>query len=629
MRISVLIFSFCFSVSYTIDVQGQMDYNMSLTAHPGSSCTAGYADVWGFRHSNGSDYGIAGTRCGTDIYDLADPTAPVFLASISGPPGSWRDMKTYGDYVYAMSEQGSIGLQVINMTNPADIQNWNYLPLVGTDTITRAHNIFIDEMGLLYMVGTNLNKGGVLVFDLNQSDSIPPHISTGPALYAHDIYINETRDLMITSDVYSGFFTLHTLTRSLVMDTASISINTVSNQETGYAFTHNAWTSADGNTLFTTDERSNARTESWDITDLDDIKFLDYYLPFGTVGLGVLPHNVHVRGDHIIISHYSAGVKIIDASNPANLVEVGSYATGGSGSNCWGVFPHFMDDKILATDIGSGFYVLSPDYTVAPAYLEGITSNDQGSLLDSVRIQINTFDTIFEYSHDGPYATGIVDQTTLPATDRTASNVVAVTVSKPGYITIDTMITFIPDSTVFVNFRLLEMNLELLNFDIIQLKCTNQIKWEVSTSINHSYFELQWSTDTVDFMTISSLYPTDAQSNTYQVSHSAGIKKRYYRLKQIDLDGGFQHFTILESPACSLNQALVIAPNPVRDIARLQLPTDARSIQVIDNRGQIVYQINQISSQQMHLDLSAYPAGIYYVVTNTDKGPETIRLVKW
>ena len=37
-------------------------------------------------------------------------------------------------------------------------------------------------------------------------------------------------------------------------------------------FTHNAWTSDDGNFIFTTDERANAFVESFDISDLDDIK---------------------------------------------------------------------------------------------------------------------------------------------------------------------------------------------------------------------------------------------------------------------------------------------------------------------------------------------------------------------
>jgi len=66
---------------------------------------------------------------------------------------------------------------------------------------------------------------------------------------------------------------------------------------------------------------------------------------------------------------------IVDAFRPENLVEVAKYDIsvfeGGGFKGCWGVYPYFPSGNIVASDIETGLWVLTPNLMRA-AYLEGI-----------------------------------------------------------------------------------------------------------------------------------------------------------------------------------------------------------------------------------------------------------------
>ena len=72
--------------------------------------------------------------------DVTNPSTPVELAFFIGYESIWRDLKTWGDYLYCINESNG-GLQIVNLTevisgdlNPTYIEN--------TDLgFTTAHNI--------------------------------------------------------------------------------------------------------------------------------------------------------------------------------------------------------------------------------------------------------------------------------------------------------------------------------------------------------------------------------------------------------------------------------------------------------------------------------------------------------
>src|SRR5690606_28534245 len=106
-------------------------------------------------------------------------------------------------------------------------------------------------------------------------------------------------------------------------------------------FSHNIWVTADGQFAYTTDEVSGAYLAAYDVSDPTDIIEVDRIQ--SSPGAGVIPHNTHVIGNHIVTSYYSDGVVVHDVTHPYNMIEVGNYDTypgqTTSYDGCWGAYP--------------------------------------------------------------------------------------------------------------------------------------------------------------------------------------------------------------------------------------------------------------------------------------------------
>ncbi|MCB0704723.1 MAG: choice-of-anchor B family protein, partial [Saprospiraceae bacterium] len=359
--------------------------NMSLLSHV--EYNADLNDIWGYADPvTGIEYALVGVNNGVSIVSLEDPENAVEVAWIPGENSIWRDLKTWGTWCYVVTDQGGTteGVTVIDLSDlPNSAPYYHWTPnLAGLGTIEHCHNIFIDEFGYAYLAGCNINSGGMLIIDVFSNPGTPDFVSAAPNSYAHDVYVRD--NIMYSSEIYAGELAVYDVSNK-------DNIEFLASQETPFSFTHNAWLSDDGNTVFTTDEQPNAPVAAYDISDLGNIQELDLYQPLETLGDGVIPHNVHVWDDWLIISYYSDGGIIVDAAQPDNLIEVGNFDTffGGQGFNgAWGAYPFLPSGIVLITDIGDGLYVLDAEYKRA-CYLEGVvTSSFDGSNLFGVDIEI-------------------------------------------------------------------------------------------------------------------------------------------------------------------------------------------------------------------------------------------------
>ncbi len=184
------------------------------------------------------------------------------------------------------------------------------------------------------------------------------------------------------------------------------------------AFTHKTWLSTDNKTLFTTDEVNGGYLASFDISNFGNISQLDTFLT--DPRSGVIVHNIYIvrknNNDYAVTSWYKDGIVITDAARPGNLVQVGNYDTsplsGGGYGGCWGVYPYLPSGNILASDIETGLYVLTPTYTRA-CYLEGkITNCQNGNPVAGVKVEIQLVTPIGNSNIDitdlnGNYRVGI------------------------------------------------------------------------------------------------------------------------------------------------------------------------------------------------------------------------------
>ncbi len=441
---------FCFLFFGMSSIFAQSSLNMELVGQLDYS--EGLSDIWGFeQQSTNTEYAIVGVYDGTSIVSLADPTQPVEVAFIPGAGTIWRDMKVWEDVAYVTNE-GDDGLLIIDLSGltnqvPSVQEYW----WTGQDDpnypmdMQTAHNVFIDEKGYAYILGSNVGVGGAIILDLNENPLNPPVVGIYDQRYIHDAYVKN--DLMWAAEINDGI--LSAVDLSDRSNPVVLGFTATPND-----FAHNVWASTDGKHVFTTDEVSGGFIGSYNVEDVTDIKEVDRIQ--SSPGSGVIPHNSFVRGNFIITSYYRDGVTIHDATFPDFIVEVGHYDTAydmeGDGFNgCWGVYPYLPSGLIIASDIEKGLFVLQPEYIQA-AYLGGTaTDSETGAPLFGVTVSIDDLGITASTDLTGDYQTGT-----------TSTGLYTVTYSKPGYEPF--LITLVFENGIQENF-----NVELIPLPTIAI----------------------------------------------------------------------------------------------------------------------------------------------------------------
>ena len=341
----------CNSQNINITLAGQLSYG-----------TEELSNIWGWKSPvDGKEYALVGAQGGLSIVDVSNPAVPVQITKIPGPFSDWREIKTNGNYAYVTTEDEKIGLQIVDLINlPATnlaVATWK--PLIGMDSLETIHALHIDN-GKVYLYGSNVGQGGAVIADVSTTPMSPVYLGNYDANgYIHDGYVRN--DTMYAAHIWNGTVEIVDLTNpSSGVQLASF--------QTPDVFTHNTWLSSNGKTCFTTDELDGAYLAAFDISNFGNITLLDTIQ--SNPGSGSIVHNTYIvtkNGiDYAVTSWYKDGITIVNASNPSNLVQVGSYDTspmsGGGYGGCWGVYPYLPSGTIVASDIELGLFVLSPIY---------------------------------------------------------------------------------------------------------------------------------------------------------------------------------------------------------------------------------------------------------------------------
>lgn len=132
-------------------------------------------------------------------------------------------------------------------------------------------------------------------------------------------------------------------------------------------YVHQSWPSEDHHYLFVNDELEEraygyrTRSYTYDLTDLDAIAHVATYK---TPNLAV-DHNEYVKGRLIFQSNYDSGLRILDASDPLHLVEVGFFDSQPASDQpifegTWSNYPYFESGIIPFSDMYSGLFLVRP-----------------------------------------------------------------------------------------------------------------------------------------------------------------------------------------------------------------------------------------------------------------------------
>jgi choice-of-anchor B domain-containing protein len=470
---SVMVAQAQLNVSYV----GSLEYNNTLN------------DIWGYVAPDGTEYALVGVGNGTSVVSLADPANPVEIGFAPGDQSVWRDIKTWGHYAFVTCDQGNDGLTVIDLSDVPNSISYSQVNTLPNGTLNTCHNIWIDEFGYAYLAGCNLNGGGMVIMDCFTTPGTPTFVANAPNTYSHDVYTRN--NLMYSSEINDGVFTIYD-----VADKSNIT--ELGSQQTPSAFTHNSWLSDDSNILFTTDEVANAPIGAYDVSDPSDIQFLDSYAPFATLGSGVIPHNVHVWQNWLIISYYTDGCIILDATHPDNLVEVGNFDTyipASTGFNgAWGAYPFLPSGLILITDIGNGLYILEPNYVQA-GYLHGnVTDAVSGTSIPNAEARVLTTPTFALTDASGLFKTGMATAGTY-----------TIEVSKPGYETASTTAVLVNGEITTINVQLNPLPSFAFSGTVVEAGSNNPIAG-AQVNIKNDFFNFNVTTDASGNFNLSTVF---------------------------------------------------------------------------------------------------------------------------
>jgi hypothetical protein len=162
----------------------------------------------------------------------------------------------------------------------------------------------------------------------------------------------------------------------------------------------------------------------------------------------------------------------------------------------------------------------------------------------------------------------------------------------------------------------------------------SHLTWATAEEHNTKNFEIEHSQDGHEYTTIGA---TPAAGNSAQPKEYAWIHTtpatgaNYYRIKQVDLDNKFTYSRIiplLYNP--SLTQTTAV-PNPFTSSLTIVLATPAdRSMLTIYNTAGVPLVKTQLpdGARQQNLDLSALPAGVYFLQMQSGAHQEMLRLLK-
>lgn len=178
----------------------------------------------------------------------------------------------------------------------------------------------------------------------------------------------------------------------------------------------------------------------------------------------------------------------------------------------------------------------------------------------------------------------------------------------------------------------LPLPIELISFEARTLGDVVRLDWSTATETNNDLFSVERSIDGKEWQTI--LTKNGGGNSNKMLRYNAidgnpqsGLS--YYRLKQTDFDGQFTYSDTRMVEVSTIQSVMRASPNPSKDVFTINVEViDTRGVRLYNSQGKRVngYTINVQS--QLSVDLSNFPAGIYFLSITIEGTSDTIRLIK-
>ncbi len=341
-------------IPVTLSAAVELDSITTFTFQPLGA--VGGSDCWGWVDPEDcTHYAFMGVQNGLAVVNV---TKQQVVTVISGPTSNnncgayWRDIKSYRNYLYVVSECSGLrqGITVLDLSPlPQFVRIVGSFPVRPPSSFT-CHNISIDTVtGYLYAEGDSPAGTSIHILGLANPENPTWVSSFGPADGIHDIFAHN--DTLYSANGFSSSFSIYDMSdKFFPQQLAKVTIP-------GNGYVHNIWPTRDRRHAVTTEETAFHTIKIWNIEDLSDIQLVGQFL-----GENSLAHNAHLEGDTLYVSHYESGIMAVDLADPSDPREIASFDTWPSDNpqfnGCWGVFPHSSGGYVYGSNMDGNLFIL-------------------------------------------------------------------------------------------------------------------------------------------------------------------------------------------------------------------------------------------------------------------------------
>jgi large repetitive protein len=179
--------------------------------------------------------------------------------------------------------------------------------------------------------------------------------------------------------------------------------------------------------------------------------------------------------------------------------------------------------------------------------------------------------------------------------------------------------------------------ISLLSFSGQRNGVNINLYWKTENEVNADRFEVEYSTDGINFTKGGVVTANNFSVNNYQFALNNFTQAVYFiRLKSVDNDGRFKYSGVVKITLNDkLAKAVAVLPNPVTDKLNIRISSDITAtsyLKVINNLGQIIYSQNNKVVKGDNLvtinSLGNLPKGIYTLQVVIDDQLLTTKILK-
>lgn len=573
-----------------------------------------YSGCWGwYQSSKNKEYAIACSSSGTYWVDVTSPATPTVSSFRSGKPGcTWREVKTYLNYCYVISDdQGTNSFQIFDMQYLPDSVHKVY---DSQALFQRGHTLWVDG-NKLYVAATSSGSSTFSSMDVYSlanpaSPTLLRKLSQDYPLinYVHDMYVRN--DTIYASCAYQGLYIFKLTSANTFTQLGSLT----SYPSSGY--NHSSALTPNGHTLVFTDEVPvSLPIKVADVSNLSNIQVLATTNQFPQT----TPHNPFiVNNQYCFVSSYQDGLQLFDISTPSAPFLAGyfdTYPAGGGNNNTWpsnggyegqwGAYPYLPSKTIFALDESNGIFLLRTALFENQPVTAGFATGTETLCVGATANFSNTSSgaTSYSWTYSGGASIG------------TSTNNLSLVFNTAGIFTINLQAASATNSatstqTILILPNTLNGVLTFTNADCAA--CMNGIA-SVSVSGGTTPYTYTWQPGGLHTRALHNLAPG---CYTVQIKDFMGCKS--------ETTTCVSFFTGLASFSGGDNSALIY-PNPAQNILNIEF-AGSFDVCVYNKIGQIVL-TKKNNFQKTTLSLNDLSKGIYFVEINSGSSKTNQKII--